>query len=190
MSWNPGKGDPNIIRPAGPIDPEVGILYATTAADAPLATYVNFAMHPDTTGGTRISADYPGVLARRLADVKGDSMVTLFANGCCGNINHLDNRWIAGQSSPAEAKRLGTALAGTVLAALPKLTPVAAASLRARSRIVPLPLAPITEAEVQTAKQVVVNIPAGKATFMEQVKAFQVLEIAARKASRWRRKCK
>ena len=33
VSWNPPKGDPRIIRPAGPIDPEVEILYAAGAGD-------------------------------------------------------------------------------------------------------------------------------------------------------------
>ena len=73
VGWNPGKLNSQIVRPAGPIDPEVGVFYAETAAEkpAPLLTFVNYAMHPDTTGGTRISADYPGALSRALALYKG-----------------------------------------------------------------------------------------------------------------------
>ena len=76
VGWNPGKLNPDIVMPAGVIDPDVGVLYAETAAlpnqpAKPIATYVNFAMHPDTTGGLKFSADYPGALARILADYRG-----------------------------------------------------------------------------------------------------------------------
>src|SRR5215213_3807653 len=88
VSWNPAKRNPDIVRPAGPIDPDVGVVYFDTPKNAPVATYVNFAMHPDTVGGEGVSADYPGVLAKLLGEYRGPDMVTVFANGCCGNINH------------------------------------------------------------------------------------------------------
>jgi hypothetical protein len=52
----------------------------------PLLTYVNFANHLDTTGGMLVSADFPATLASRLADYHGPEMLTMFANGACGNI--------------------------------------------------------------------------------------------------------
>jgi neutral ceramidase len=86
VGWNPGKLNPNIIRPVGLIAPEVGVVYIETVDKKPLVTCVNFAMHRDTTGGLLVSADYPAALARCLADCKGPEMLTLFANGTCGNI--------------------------------------------------------------------------------------------------------
>src|SRR5207245_11187682 len=123
VGWNPGKLNPQIVRPAGPIDPEVGVFFAETTAPkpAPVLTFVNYAMHPDTTGGTRVSADYPGALSRTLALYKGPDMLTLFANGTCGNINHSDVHWSGAQSSPQEAARLGTLLAAAVVKAYPPL---------------------------------------------------------------------
>jgi len=180
VSWNPSKNDPNVIRPAGPIDPDVGVVFFESRDGKPLATCVNFAMHPDTTGGTRLSADYPGVLARRLADFRGDDMVTLFANGCCGNINHRNLRWPAPQTSPAEARRLGTILAGDVLKLYPELKPAAAGPLRVNRRIVLLPLAPVTPNDVETAREVNRRVNDPKTTFLEKVKAFQALDVAAR----------
>ena len=66
VGWNAGKLNPNIIRPAGPIDPAVPVVYAETLAGDPLATYVNFAMHLDTVGGMQFSADFPFTLAQIL----------------------------------------------------------------------------------------------------------------------------
>jgi neutral ceramidase len=180
VSWNPRKLDPNIVRPAGPIDPDVHVLYFDTPQGQPLATYVNFAMHPDTTGGTVISADYPGVLSRLLAEYRGPDMVTVFANGCCGNLNHRDIQWDNRQSSPAEAKRLGTILAGAVCRTYPRLQIVPPGAIRARSEIVKLPLAPITPDDVSQARDVAQRVRDRKTTFMEKVKAFKVLDVAAR----------
>src|SRR5688572_30648295 len=71
VAWNPGKANTNIVRAAGPIDPDVGVLLVQTPdAKAAIATYVNFAMHPDTVGGLQISADYPYTLARLLSEYK------------------------------------------------------------------------------------------------------------------------
>lgn len=178
VGWNPGKLNPNIIRPVSPIDPEVGIVYFETADKKPLLTYVNYAMHADTTGGTKISADFPGALARCLAGYKGPDMLTIFANGACGNLNHYNIQWTAPQTSPAEACRLGTILAGSVLKAYMDLCPLGETTLRVRSEVLQLPLAKVTPEEVQEAKAIVAK--GDKARFMEQVRAYKVLDVDKR----------
>jgi hypothetical protein len=180
VSWNPRKQHPDVVKPAGPIDPDVGVLYLDTPKGNPVAIYVNFAMHPDTVGGEGISADYPGVLARLLAECKGSDMLTLFANGCCGNLNHRNLGWLDPQKGPHEARRIGTVLAGAVCRTYPLLQPVEPGRLRVKSALVPLPLAPITPEDVARAKEVVSRPRDAKTPFLEQVKAFQVLDVAAR----------
>ena len=184
VGWNPGKLNANIIRTAGPIDPEVGVFYAETrtAKPAPLLTFVNYAMHPDTTGGTRISADYPGALSRALALYKGPDMLTLFANGTCGNINHTDVRWAGAQTSPQEAARLGTVLAAAVLKAYPRLQPLTnVGALRVRSEIVKLPLPPFTPEELERARfDVRTARDNTRDGFMKLVRAHRILDTAAR----------
>src|SRR5262245_7999047 len=185
VSWNPAKRHPDIVRPAGPIDPDVGVVYFDTPKNAPVATYVNFAMHPDTVGGEGVSADYPGVLSKLLADYRGPDMLTVFANGCCGNINHRNINWPDAQKGPHEARRIGTLLAAAVLRTTPDLKPVAADALRTMSEVVKLPLAPVTDAEVAAAKEVVKRVKDPKTAFLEKVKAFKVLDVAAREGKPW-----
>ena len=180
VSWNPAKNDPNIIRPAGPIDPEVLVVYAEAEKAKAVLTYVNFAMHPDTTGGTAISADYPGALARALAAYKGDEMVCIFANGCCGNINHRHITWNGPQTSQAEATRLGTVLAGDVLALYPNLKPIKGGKVRMKTEMLQLPLAPISDEDLKKSQDIKARANDPKVTFMEKVKAFQVLDVHAR----------
>lgn len=183
VGWNPGKHNPNTIRPVGPIDPEIGVVYFETAEAKPALTYVNYAMHADTTGGLKCWPDFPGVLARRLAEVKGDQMLSIFANGACGNLNHINVQWSDRQHGPEEAVRLGTILAGDVLKTYMDLKPVAGGALRVRSEVVSLPLAPITESDLADAQDVIQR--GSKAKFLEQVQAYKVLDVAGRKGQSW-----
>jgi hypothetical protein len=185
VSWNPRKLDPDVVRPAGPIDPDVAVLYFEAARARPVATYVNFAMHPDTVGGEAVSADYPGVLARLLGECKGAEMVTVFANGCCGNLNHRAIGWADRQQGPQEARRIGTVLAGAVCRTYPLLKPVAGGGLRAGSEVVKLPLAPVSKEDVARAQEVLKRVRDPKTTFLEKVKAYQVLDVAARDGKPW-----
>jgi neutral ceramidase len=178
VGWNPGKLNPKIIRPVSPIDPEVGVVYFETPDKKPLLTYVNFALHADTTGGSKISADYPGVLAQCLADYRGPDMLTIFANGACGNINHVNVHWAGPQTTRTEATRLGTILAGAVLKTYVDLKPAANTTLRVRSQILQLPPAKITPEDVQEAKAIVEK--KDKAKFLEQVQAYKVLDVDQR----------
>lgn len=184
VGWNPGKNHPDLVRPAGPIDPEVGVLYAETAEAPrrPILTFVNYAMHPDTTGGTRLSADYPGALARALALYHGPEMLTVFANGTCGNLNHLNFRWAAPQTSPREANRLGIILAAAVFKAYPDLKPVETSGpLRVSVERVALPLPAITEAELEQARlDARTARDNSRDGFMKLVRAHRALDIAAR----------
>ena len=141
---------------------------------------MNFALHPDTVGGEGVSADYPGVLAKLLGAYRGPDMVTVFANGCCGNINHRDVSWLDPQKGPPEANRIGTLLAGAVLRTVPHLKPVPADTLRVKSEMVKVPLAPITDADVEAAKEVVKRVKDPKTKFLDKVQAFKVLDVAAR----------
>ncbi len=178
VGWNPGKLNPNIIRPIGKIDPQVNVVYAETSEQKPLLTYVNFANHLDTTGGTRTSADFPATLALRLADYRGPDMLTIFANGACGNINHTDVNWAAGQTSPEEAKRLGIILAADVLKAYMHMKEVEDVALRVRSKMVAVPLAKHTDEELRRAREILAQT-GSKAPFFERVKANRIVDVAA-----------
>jgi neutral ceramidase len=186
VGWNPGKLNPDITMAAGTTDPEVNAVFFEpahkSAALVPAhAIYVNFAMHPDTVGGALFSADYPGVLSRRMADYHGTNCVTLFANGSCGNINHTDVNWARQQSTRAEAERIGTILAASVFLAEKQLREVKPAPIRVRSEIVKLPLAPITPEEIEQARITArTGNDKSRENFMKLVKAFQVLDVAAR----------
>lgn len=180
VGWNPGKLNPAIVKPAGTIDPSVSFVYFETLDKKPLACYVNHAVHLDNVGGQEISADLPYTLSRCLADVKGPDFITVFSNGCCGDVNHINVNWAEPQHGHANAARMGIILAAEVLRILPQLQPVEGV-LRARKQTVALPLPAITEEDVRKAQEVRDRQGAHDATrvaFMEAVQAFKVLDVA------------
>jgi neutral ceramidase len=139
VAWNPGKTTTEIVRPAGPTDPALPILYLESPKGEALAVYVNYAMHLDTVGGTEFSADFVSALERSLRAAKGAKMLALFTMGCAGNINHLDTSWKAPQKGHEEAARIGTVLAAAVLQALKQVEAIERPVLRGESVVVPLP---------------------------------------------------
>jgi len=183
VGWNPGKLNPNILRPVAPIDPDVPVVYFDSQQRKPLATYVNFAMHLDTVGGLQLSADYPYTLRRLLGEFKGEDMVTVFTIGTAGDINHVNVKWANPQKGHGEAARIGTILAAEVLKTFERLETLEPQRLAARSEIVNLPLPKLEPGDVEKAHEVAARHSDKKSpqpTFLETVKAYRVLDVAAR----------
>ena len=181
VGWNPGKLNPNIVKPAGPIDPAVPVVYAETTAGKPIATYVNYAMHLDTTGGMQFSSDYAFPLSEILGKAKTPEMVTLFTIGTAGDINHMDFTTKEPQKGPEEAERLGATLAVEVMKTWRHLTPVATAAPRVRSAMVKLPLPTLAPGDVEKAREFATRIGSkNDPKFLEKVWAFTVLDTYGR----------
>jgi neutral ceramidase len=183
VGWNPGVLNPRIVKPAGPIDPDVPVVYFETMNHKPIAFYVNYAVHLDNIGGVQISADLPCTLARLLADVKGPDLVTVYTTGTCGDVNHINVNWSERQQGFANAARMGTILAAAVLRTLPALKPIQPGMLQCRTQNVALPLPGISPQDVDRARETVgrggYDRP-GKPSFLELVQAFKVLDVATR----------
>ncbi|MFA6546767.1 MAG: hypothetical protein WCS99_20285, partial [Limisphaerales bacterium] len=183
FSWQGPKLSKNILRPAGPIDPDVGVWHLTGAGRKaePLATYVNFAMHATVIGGAKWSPDYPGYLAKRLAEYFGPEMLTFFANGCCGNINQVNVKWAASQHGPNDGERVGTVLAAAVFRGLPNLEPQKTFPPRVRSAMVTLPRRKVSDAEAAEARDIARRMAGGKLSIPTMARAVCILETVAKK---------
>ena len=184
VRFNPGKLNPNIIKPAGPIDPEIGFLLARDAATGEaLFSLSSFALHLDTVGGTEYSADYPCYLARELRGEFGEDFVSLFGIGTCGDINHIDVSHDRRQKGHEEAERIGNALGGVIVGALPSLNSLGNNALALRSAIVDVPLRPCTPEEVATAQAAMVDVVNPKVPFLQRVETNRIVGQASRGGS-------
>lgn len=166
-----GLKDPNVLRTAGPIDPEIGILLLRSpTSNQPTALLSSHALHLDTVGGTLWSADYPFFIERTLRGSLGGNLISLFGNGCCGNINHVDPNATTRNS----AEQIGTSLGKTIAAAVPRLTEIGAPILQMRSETIKLPLQSSTPDQLTQAKKLLREIQAGKnADFYDHVDAYK-----------------
>ena len=173
---NPGFLNPDVVRPVGPIDPMVGILYFEEPNGKAEATFVNFALHLDTIGGTLISADYPAFLSQILHKVKGEHMMSIFTQGCCGDINHWDVQQPGSQRGFETSRGIGTVLAGEVIKNYPRMEFPANITLRALSRKVALPIQKFIQEQVDEARKVwATPNPYEVEIILERVYAYKIL---------------
>lgn len=120
---NPGVGNPDVVKPAGPKDPDVTVMRIDDINGNVLGVLTSFSCHLDNVGSDKISADYAGELSRTLKSVYGPQAVSVFLTGACGNINQVD---VSGKFpiGPGHYKKMGRILAGKAIAALEKASPM------------------------------------------------------------------
>ncbi len=180
IRFNPGKLNPDIVRPVGPTDPSIPLVYFDSPDSRPLAVSVNYALHLDTVGGTQFSADYPYTLSRILAQVKDPDMLTFFTIGTAGNINHLDVSNDRVQQGHAEASRIGTVLAAEVLKTFGRMQSAGTGPLQVGRKVVELPVQTLEPGEVEKGRVLVDKaLQANKETdeipFLELVSAYRAV---------------
>ncbi|MBC7759548.1 MAG: neutral/alkaline non-lysosomal ceramidase N-terminal domain-containing protein [Phormidesmis sp. FL-bin-119] len=145
--FNPGVGNKDAILPAGPVDPQVGILMLRKVSDnSPIALLSNFGVHADTFGGSTFSADYPGTLAQALNSVLGAGCISIFATAPCGDLNHVDVH--GDKSKRLSTKDIGVQLSNAIIKEIPTLKKVENSFLSMRSQFVYAPLQEYTLAEL------------------------------------------
>jgi hypothetical protein len=153
LRTNPPFQSPGIVGPAGPMNPDLGLLLLRGFNGEPAAFLTNYALHPDQVGGTALGADYEGVMVDLLKAVLGEDCAVLCTNGCAGDINHFDMSRPGPQSGIACAERSGRALAGEAIRRLSDLAPLETPSLSSASRTLELPLRVPSAEDVEWARQ-------------------------------------
>ncbi len=87
---HPGQGNPDIVEPAGPTDPEVGVIGAWNEQGKLLGCIVNFACHATASPGG-ISANYIYYLEQTIRGTFGQDVIVVFLPGTSGDVTQVDN---------------------------------------------------------------------------------------------------
>jgi hypothetical protein len=107
---NPGVGNPNLLEPAGPTDPQISFISVQSPEGRPIALLANYSLHY--VGGVpdgHISADYFAVFADRIqellqADRQDPPFVGIMSNGTSGDVNNINFRGPDPKHPPANQK--------------------------------------------------------------------------------------
>ena len=86
---HPSKGNPEIVEPAGPTDPEVGVLAAWNLRGELLGCLVNYACHADASPD-EISANWIYYLEKTIRGAMGEDVIVVFLQGASGDVENED----------------------------------------------------------------------------------------------------
>ncbi|MBY0233332.1 MAG: hypothetical protein K2W96_28970, partial [Gemmataceae bacterium] len=142
---HPGKpGTPNhanIVCPAGPVDPMLGVLAVRAPKGGKVRGFVlNFGCHSTVVGGNLFSPDYIGYVRKHLAAHYGADLPVCFLLGPCGDITQVDNQSPGADFGPEMADMMGQKLAGEAVRVTRRMKWATEASVDAATMEVPCAL--------------------------------------------------
>jgi len=90
---HPGQGNPDIVSPAGPIDPQVGVIGAWDRNGNFLGCVVNYTCHATTNPGkgAEASANWVYYMEKVIRGAMGAEVPVVFLQGAAGNVTQVDN---------------------------------------------------------------------------------------------------
>jgi neutral ceramidase len=174
VRFNPGVLNRDIVKAAGPIDPDLPFVLFTKDKK-PVGSLSVFALHLDTVGGTAYSADYPGHLADEMRREFGTGFISVFGTGTCGDINHID---VSGRRR-YDARLIGQQLAIAILSARSRL-PLDRPALSVAASRLSLPLRRVSEEQVAAAKANMGKVGTNELPFLTQVETVTTLDLLRR----------
>ncbi|MEZ6066097.1 MAG: hypothetical protein R3B90_10395 [Planctomycetaceae bacterium] len=112
VRMNPPRASGALVRPAGPIDPQVSFISVQSTAGRPIALLANYSLHY--VGGVPagdVSADYFGLFADRIAELldaekQSPPFVGILSNGTSGDCNNINFQEKGERREPYEQMRL------------------------------------------------------------------------------------
>ncbi|MBE7031206.1 MAG: hypothetical protein E7409_07260 [Ruminococcaceae bacterium] len=123
VKTNPGIQNPDILAPLSEVN-QMATVVKMVREDAEDILLVNFGVHADVIAGCAISADFPGVMRKRLEQMHPGTM-SVFLQGAEGDVNHIDVRGMDEDKNPRYVY-MGMTLANAVNAVLDNMTEFAA----------------------------------------------------------------
>jgi neutral ceramidase len=160
----------NIVKVAGPVNEAVPVLMAIDAkTKKPFGCFTSFDMHVAVFGGTKYGACYPGALQKALRETYGNDFISVFGEGCAGDINHVN---VSKKEKDFDSVEIGNKLAETIVKT--KREAITHSALFSMAIKVDCPLKADRSAELPAMRERLIGKDFAKVPFLEQVEACQV----------------
>jgi hypothetical protein len=157
---HPGQGNPDIVEPAGPIDPEVGVIGVWDEKRKLLGCVVNFSCHATTSPGG-ISANYVHYLEKVIQGYYGKDAVVVFLNGASGDVTQVNNQNpMKHPDAEAWAQLVGGKVGAEALKVLFTMEPGTLTPVESRTKNLVIPRRPPSPERVQQCLDLVQKEPA------------------------------
>lgn len=177
VQTNPGIGNPEVVEPAGPVDPEIGVMVLRDECEDTIGVLGNYALHyvgiPDDQNA--FSADYYGFFSTMIQRLRAESFVAALSNGASGDINNFD---VLAGARPLNdryqhCERAGALVAANALWAWNEAGFVADIPLAgAMEEIILQPRPPATAEDIAKAQEIEDRLAAGQKVLMGE-RSFQ-----------------
>ncbi len=105
---HPGKMNPDIVRPAGPVDPSVGVIGAWRPDGTLLGCLINYGCHGTTYGSAGTHADWYHFVDETIKRMFGPETGVVVLNGPCGDVTQVNNQSSSVDYGVDVCRRLGT----------------------------------------------------------------------------------
>ncbi len=182
---HPGYQNPDYLGPAGPSDPDLSIVSVQSLERRPIALLANYSMHYF--GAEPLSADYFGAFADKAAELLGGGglapCVAMMSNGTSG-----DQHWM--DYSQPKPQRTGThleyaeVLARRTAEACKHIEYHDAVPIGMREKRLSLMIRPISDQDLQKARELAATFEGGKPKTLPEVYAAQQVQLSQMPAVR------
>ena len=179
---HPGYGNPEMVEPAGPIDPEVGVIGAYDETGELKGCVVNFACHA-TASPSGISANWPWAMEKVIRGTYGEDVVVVFLNGNSGDVTQVNNasptRRIRGAS---DALRVGGSIGAEVvkvLYSIPEAARTTEATVDSRQSVLKIARRTASAGRLKECQEIVKEKPTEAAAIQEWVWAKEIVILNA-----------
>ncbi len=184
VKMNPPRASENLVKPAGPTDPEICFIAVQYPDGRPMALLANYSLHY--VGGVKgadISADYYGIFNDRIqqllgADRQDPPFISMMSNGTSGDINNIDFTR-KGESKPpyARMKEVAEDVAQAVFKAYQTIQWHDSVPLGAVFEDVEMNFRHPTPEQLERAKNIVAKIDPAKKKTLEEIYAERTIKV-------------
>ena len=187
VKMNPGQGNPDLLEPAGPIDPEVWVVSARSLEGKQIALLANYSLHyVGGEGPGAVSADYFGFFADRIqellkADRQDPPFVGMMSNGTSGDINNINFALPApkeGKKPYEQMRHVANAVAAKAAEAVASIQYHDWIPLSAQTATIPLGVRKPTADDLARAKEILGRTPHAVKTQVDAIYALETVALA------------